>query len=1138
MVDVLQDASAREQALDVYRSFIVQAPAGSGKTSLLTRRFLRLLAIVKRPEEILAITFTRKAAAEMRLRIVEALQAAATGHAPTDDHSRDIFHDAERAMQRDRECGWSLLSHPMRLQIMTVDAFNSRLVTATPIRARAGGIRIAESDQQAALYASAADSLLEWLTERHPLNSAARRFYRHLDGRTSAWRAHFKHMLSRRERWLPILLEAVQMPADALRAQSENILARFVQVDLRVVDELFPRTARRSLLDLLQHTSDQLAAIDPANVLASPPPAEWPGDGPESLDFWRQVNAYCQTKQGTFRKRADKTIGLLPADKVEKASFKSLLGDLANVPGLEVALAQVAGLPDPYYADDQWVIIESLLTLLPALAAELEQGMQQQSILDYPALAARAINALGDPQTGEVTDLALRFDYRISHILVDEMQDTSASQYRLLAALTAGWSPDDGRSLFCVGDPMQSIYRFRGADVSLFLQAWREGIGQVALERLVLETNFRSDQQVIDWVNATFAKVMGTKSDATVDRVAYSASVARPEASQDGAVSWHVGIGDDGPTAESVVALVRQLREEFPGDSIGILSRARAPMEPVLAALNAANIACEAVEMDRLTELPEVIDLLLLTRVLAHGGDKIAWLGLLRSPLIGLSLNDIDRWWVGFERRTASGASQTFLGGLQDDGLCAHLDLHTRTLLARFVEQFHTLRQQAATLSLRARVETLWCRLGGPTVLKSEHELDNAWRFLDALESLEDRGQLDDVSQLEHRLDDARVTRSAPGAGVYAMTIFKSKGLEFDHVVLPDLQRDARRDDKPALYLDVQEINGATGVLFSADSPRATSTPDYLHDLLYRRDRERRANELDRLLYVACTRARKSLHLFASRQLNKAGDGLLPARASSLLHRLGEVGELPFATIDLSGTVRQRTGSSASAWIEPKHRQVASVWQPSLPGPLGARDHRFESPASRLEIEFDWAGDNARHVGTVVHEWLYRLAGEAEPIAALSQIRGFDARTQQRLGQLGVPRAQLADAVASVQLAVEQGVHAEIGQWILANDHADSAAELPLAGLVDGRVVRVVIDRILRDERGYLWIIDYKTSQHEGGGIEAFFLNESERYTAQLLRYRQLVTQYYETNERAPGPIKLALYFPRYGHLQAIGATP
>src|SRR3954468_7903565 len=110
------DAADRERALDPRSSFIVQAPAGSGKTELLIQRVLRLLAGVERPEEILAITFTRKAAAEMRRRVLEALHAARAGVDPPEaPHKRLTFALAKAALARDRERGWRLLENPARL---------------------------------------------------------------------------------------------------------------------------------------------------------------------------------------------------------------------------------------------------------------------------------------------------------------------------------------------------------------------------------------------------------------------------------------------------------------------------------------------------------------------------------------------------------------------------------------------------------------------------------------------------------------------------------------------------------------------------------------------------------------------------------------------------------------------------------------------------------------------------------------------------------------------------------------------------------------------------------------------------------------------------------------------------------------
>ena len=125
---------------------------------------------------------------------------------------------------------------------------------------------------------------------------------------------------------------------------------------------------------------------------------------------------------------------------------------------------------------------------LPHAVAQLKLVFQSRNQVDFTEIAQGALRALGDLEAP--TDLALALDYRIRHLLIDEFQDTSISQYELIEKLTAGWEPGDGRSMLAVGDPMQSIYRFREAEVGLFLRARAAGIGNIALQPVTLSRQF------------------------------------------------------------------------------------------------------------------------------------------------------------------------------------------------------------------------------------------------------------------------------------------------------------------------------------------------------------------------------------------------------------------------------------------------------------------------------------------------------------------------------------------------------------------------------------------------------------------------------------------------------------------------
>ena len=211
--ETLPDARERRRALDVTASFIVQAPAGSGKTELLIQRYLALLATVERPESVLAITFTRKAAAEMRKRVLDALRRAEEPALTRDDPSTQdsatpsTLTLARAALRTDAALGWRLFDNPGRLRILTIDALNVMLAQRLPLLSGIGaGLDIDE--RPAPLYRVAAENVHRYLaaSEAAPRDAVVH-LLRHLDNRSSLLIGLVEQMLPRREDWLGLVQE-------------------------------------------------------------------------------------------------------------------------------------------------------------------------------------------------------------------------------------------------------------------------------------------------------------------------------------------------------------------------------------------------------------------------------------------------------------------------------------------------------------------------------------------------------------------------------------------------------------------------------------------------------------------------------------------------------------------------------------------------------------------------------------------------------------------------------------------------------------------------------------------------------------------------------------------------------------------
>ena len=1096
------DQAQRDKALDPARSILVRAPAGSGKTTLLAARFLRLLAEVDEPGQVVAITFTNAAAAEMRNRILDELRKDDPGPL------------AQRALEHSQRLGWNLLDLPAQLRIQTIDSFCRDPALQQPLISGLGGsLEIAE--QPTELYRRAARRTLEEIgVAGSPVSAAAETLLLWRDNNWKEMEELLVNMLGERDRWMHAFVLTGSQNWDELRERLEMSLTR-----------------------------------------AAPDASE------------------CS------------------------------------------------------YTEPEWEIVRACFTLLRQAAAYLRITFAEAGVVDFIEVAQIALGVLSD-EDNQPTEAALAVADKIRHLLVDEFQDTSRRQHELLGRLIAAWPQPEGRTCFVVGDPMQSIYFFRGADAELFPRVENIGLdvpNELALrfDSVHLKANFRTAPPLVQQLNEVFARVFAIDDGSGIEFT--EALPERDDSAQPGphlvadslpGMSLHLEFipqtmrsNARGYTAErkaeiqaqrdaalekqkeEIVDLIggreSQIREanawnESHTDTdekkkyrIAVLGRTRKVLVSVAQALREAGIPFRAIELEPLQDHPEINDALALARALLNREDRVAWLGVLRAPWCGLSLGDLHTLTSADDEQLKSRPVPELLAErsqlLGEEGRAA------AERVLRAIEYSERLRSTQPAASLGTWLEQVWQRVGGARCVDAAAcaNLDLLWGCLDDLPQGEQDVLGPALDAALNKLNAQPDPSASSDCGVQLMTIHKSKGLEFEVVIVPDLQANAGRGGRKLLSwlerglapdadaVDEDNAGAITEFLVAPLQPKGAESGS-AKSLVDKARRERESQETRRLLYVAATRAREELHLFAQPEFRAADDqsfALVPPTGSLLAtawpglreeveHRFEEwcaEQSAQYAQTDESQIIDSLAASAekvlampaspdASAPTPTPLRRLPPSYQPAHAELPSAAEEPLAG-AGRL-YERHEGGLLSRALGKAVHELFQRLAQLLARETGES-VRTALARLQPRIAAnlraSGIDAGQADRIAAQVLAMVLRAADDPQARWILAA-HTDAASEARWTGVVAGKLRTVQVDRVFRAgptphsvaDNSTWWIIDYKTADYEsaqGDGLDpqAALPELRSMFAPQIEVYAKVLRNLHGADAAVRG----GLYYPR-----------
>jgi ATP-dependent helicase/nuclease subunit A len=859
------DAGAREFAINPHNNVVLEASAGTGKTSVLVWRYVNLLKAGVEPGNILAITFTRKAAAEMRERIIRELKEAA---------ARSDFDKAR----------WTGLRNRLEeISIGTIDAFCLSLLREFPL----------EADLDPA-FEMADETEVPRLVERS-LDRSLRIFAGLAKQEPDIAVVLAQLGIARAREGLASLLERRLVAWDALN----HFLARGPS-DLTA--EVVCRRAATALRDALRAVPGGLAAFladGPAahpryqmllrdlRWLARPEHDDSRAGDAQIRALVDRVAAHFLTAEGNARK-----IGGIPPYKTDR-DYPSAEASKRHRTAVAQIAPHIENVVLAFTRDLNVVLARGIRRMFGIALTQYRKALEERSVLDFSDVLQRARDLLR--QMDEFSQSRFRLESRYHHVLVDEFQDTSRAQWELVSLLVQSWGEGLGLatrpSIFVVGDRKQSIYRFRDAEVTVLQEAGRyiEALRPAGNPRRSISRSFRALPELLEFINELFSEM--SQSGARPDDFTYTDSDRFPSTSEAG---LQAGTTDDdrgrvrGPVlglaaAEDPVAcavavaaeIERILREDTvrdrktgvsrqarPGD-IAILFRSRASHREFEHELEMRGIPAYVYKGLGFFDADEIKDVSALMRYLADPGSDLRAAAFLRSRFIRIS----DRGLALLGPRLAAAITDPQLpdAALRLDGEDRRVLEQVRRSAPGWIAQVD--RVPPADLIEQLLPATAYAfELRGP---RRQQAWENLKKMRGLVRRIQNRGYAT-LSRIADHIDSLTAGDESNAViealdAVNLMTIHAAKGLEFPVVFVVNLARGASGPPRPIRVV----VDGEGGEPSVSVGPFVSETDEA--------EREREKQETRRLLYVALTRARDRLYLSSVLK-----DGVLQAGRGSL----------------------------------------------------------------------------------------------------------------------------------------------------------------------------------------------------------------------------------------------------------------
>ena len=1061
MVNLTQqpsDHQVRKKALG-QGSFIVQAPAGSGKTSLLVKRFLNRLLEVKSPKEVLALTFTNKAAAEMAQRLKEALE----GKSKDNEIKKIVEKISKHALKNKWDEGYI-----DSLMVMTIDKLALRLIKQTPILSSSGVNFLTDEDPD--------DLYRETIRETITSNAENYLLFKYFDYDYHKLTEQLLALISKRDQWLPIV-------SGLLKSDDKNIEEIYGtyytnELNIWVEEKIKPNFTNEDLkeLEIIVNYSADNKNIDRKDKLRSS----------INYEFWFYIRDLILTKSGKqIRKKIDTSSGF-PATNVGKEIKERLLELIELKINKFNILIDFFNVTHHKNIVDIYPLITPLCLLLIDMVTRLNEKFKERRIIDFTQIMGNAVEALRD------THLPLILDQNISHILVDEFQDTNESQLIFIELLTQNFAGNPEKSFFAVGDPMQSIYRFRKAEVEIFSRVQKNGISDLKLTSLFLKVNFRSNKNIIDWLNNSFSKAFPLIDDSDEGSVPYSSCESSNNNLEGGMELIALTCDTKSKTAQYeaealyVLNLIKDTRKSNPDASIAVLTRSKAHLSELITLINKkdTSIPIDAIEMSKILSNQTFQDILCLTKALFDFSDRTNWIAALKSPWCGLSINDLV---LLFEKDHKSLVWEL----INNIDNTSRLDKNSARRLRSFVEVIRENIQYRGRISHRYFVEGIWRQLNGEESMVDSNDIQNIDLFLELLEEASEILSIDFI-KLERLIENKFISKtSIQKNSIKFLTIQKSKGLEFDHVIIPNLNKRTRNEESDLVLYDKSTL-----------SIKNPGNDKNLHSYHAYKERKRLDNEKIRLLYVAMTRAKNKCYLIGT--VKKEGDLVIP-NSGTFMNILW-----PFFSDKFTEIATPEDENSFEKFI-PKLRRLNDNFY--------SGDKRYKRSIDTEELSFCYPNMSTniqRFTGNIVHKYLEIIVKKQLDIDKLL-CNKLDYTESLYLGK-NFKKKDIKIGLNLVKKSLEMLKKTSDGRWILNRYLADNS-EVSYLLESNNTTTQHIPDRSFI-ENDIQWIIDYKTPFSPIKNLAV----EAKKHLPQLRLYETI----FKRNKRV---IQKAIYFAPQGKL-------